>query len=220
MATSEAVELSPKHKLHAAPGGTYSVCAHCGVESEVTLVGNAARRMFRHPGGAWEAEILCTYVAPPPPVPVQTDEPAENVGVNAANALERHFRRERPDLFAPEVTDGHSVQEAADHVDLSVEHSPVLLRRGSVRPLQASLLDDGRYRVYLDESESHSAWGGYGMTATQDVTAAELRVMRARYLLMRGALCASPAAAAAPRGGGADVLPGRRVRAHAWVAPG
>lgn len=89
-----------------------------------------------------------------------------------------------PHIFGPELIGGVDVAEAAKDVLLSVAHTPVVPLRDGFVPCSVVTLDpedtEGMYRVYFPAhfEEPNQA------NTTQDVTADELRVMRARYLLM------------------------------------
>jgi hypothetical protein len=144
--------------------------------------------------------VLCVRPAAEPPTapldatvpdPIVTEDLAHTFGLaflrsQHPDATEEELHEKWGGLFGPEIIDGHSVEAAAKDVMLDIECSPVLPRRASRIPCQAVALDDGRYRVYLNGAE-HEARRFYGEPVT-DVTAEELRVMRARYLLVRGAL--------------------------------
>jgi hypothetical protein len=87
-----------------------------------------------------------------------------------------------PDAFEPEIISGVDVAEVAKDVLLSVAYTPVVPNRHGFVPCSVVALDpdntDGTYRVYFPAHfEDHRA------NTTQDVTADELREMRARYLL-------------------------------------
>lgn len=99
--------------------------------------------------------------------------------------FEARMRTAYPDAFKPEVIDGCGVRDAAEDVDLSVECSPVLFRSGSRMPAHTVALEGGSYRVYLS-ADDQETWRG--RTDSLDVSADELRTMRARYLLFRGAV--------------------------------
>ena len=183
--------VQPTHKLVATTDGLRSVCVWCGAESEVGLEDGRAVRRYRKPGGKWQAEIVCVGAPAPPAPPVQQEGDAIDA-IAEKHPIIQVLRKHLPEfdaMMAPEVLDGYDVAKVAEQVDLSVECSPVIFRRGGIRPVQACMLDGGKYRVYIHEDDSRSAFGGYGVYGsayTPEVTTAELRVMRARYLLLRG----------------------------------
>lgn len=198
-ATSEAAPaaapvtlVQTTHKLVATPSGDRTACIWCKAESEVGLEEGRVVRRYRKPGGKWQAEIVCVGAPAPPAPPVQREGDALDAIAEQhpiVQVLRAHFP-EVDRMMAPEVIDGHDVAKTAEMLDLSVECSPVVFRRDGIRPVQACMLDGGRYRVYIHENDAMSAFGGYGMYGsnyTPEVPEAELRVMRARYLLLRGA---------------------------------
>lgn len=178
------VELDIKHDLLAKPDGSGSACKHCGAESEVRLVDGRVQRSFRRPGGEWLPELLCLRPAAANPPPVQA--PAASKPSDAVSGIVAVLKKQYPEAFAPEIIGGHDVREAAKSVDLDVECSPVLWRQGSRHPAQVSLLEDGRYRVHPSEDDLEN-WS-YTSGTYVDVSAEELRVMRARFLLVRAEL--------------------------------
>jgi hypothetical protein len=101
-----------------------------------------------------------------------------------ADALKTQF----PDAFKPEIINGVDVEEAAKNVLLSVAFSPVIPDRDGFVPCSTVELDPedmarGMYRVYFP-----AHFNDHRANTTQEVTADELRVMRARYLLTLGYL--------------------------------
>lgn len=97
--------------------------------------------------------------------------------------IEDALKTQFPDAFKPETIGNVDVQEAAQDVLLSVAYTPVVPLRDGFVPCSVVALNpddtEGNYRVYFPAhfEEPNRA------NTTQDVSADELRVMRARYLL-------------------------------------
>lgn len=191
--------------------GRYATCA-CGAQNDVRLaVGGKTARFYRAPEETdWQPTIArcAKYVAPPPPPPVVVEAPRPRLTPEERQARRERLAKANPDMaavgaFDPEIILGCDVEDAADDVDLTVAFSPVLVRplpksagsiygpgcsleeqrQAAMIPVEATDLGNGRYRVYGDRFGIFST--GLGMC---DVNADELRVMRARFLLQRGAL--------------------------------
>lgn len=200
------VELTTQHELVATPDGLGSVCKYCRAVSRVALeAGKPVRSYQAAVGGPWLAELFCLRPPSITAVPLATPDVDGAHRLDTAafeRAIEHHmtteYRRENPNacsakvasLFGPEIIDRVNINEAAKDVDLDMGYTPVIFRRGSMEPTSVVALDGGDYRVYLTAGDHFGAWGGYGMDGcdVRTVSADELRVMRARYLLVRGAI--------------------------------
>lgn len=122
----------------------------------------------------------------PPPEPVKThDEPKQETPV--ATGLMGTLAKQFPEAFAPEIIDGCDVEKTAADVMLDVAFSPVLPSKDARYPAQVSELYGGKYRVYYHREEPAPFAHMTGQNE-RDVSANELKVMRARYLLRRGEL--------------------------------
>lgn len=191
--------------------GSEAMSCECGAEQDLRLVDGKAARFYRAAGGAWGRSIdVCPkHIAPTPGQYEPPDwRPAESIGedhyastgtaADRADAPDARTRQEiradlarlnphLADVLAPEIIDGCDVDEAAEDVDLEIACSPVLRRaragiypEGDERaaamiPIEVSPLGDDKYRVFFEEGP-------------RDVDAETVKVMRARYLLQRGAL--------------------------------
>ncbi len=170
------------HKFTFDQARSYPVC-RCGAEQDVVVRAGAALRLYRKgPKAAWaEAIGACPksagVIAPAPPAPAPTPPRAASTAVSG---LESALRKQFPEAFEPELIDGCDVQEAAKDVMLDVAFSPVLDHRNARVPVDAVDLGDGCYRVFRKERS--------GVGQPIDVSAEALQIMRARFLLVRGAL--------------------------------
>ncbi len=123
---------------------------------------------------------------PPPPEPTKAqDEPKSDT--LAATGLMGALAKQFPGAFAPEIIDGSDVEKTAADVMLDVAFSPVLPFKDARYPAQVSELYGGKYRVYFHREEP-SPSASYTGHNELDVSANELKIMRARYLLRRGEL--------------------------------
>jgi hypothetical protein len=177
--------------------GRFAVCA-CGAERDMAVQGGRTVRLYRQVSTApWDPWIApCSkYVppAPPPPLPPPVESDAATVSTDALpstvwKAFHVDFGRGPETVDLTEVIDGQDLDHVAADPTLEqviVEHgifSPVLTSRDAVVPVEVTALDGHQYRVY-DVYNPRS--GGY---QPRDVGLAELKRMRARYLLRRGLL--------------------------------
>jgi hypothetical protein len=121
----------------------------------------------------------------PAPVAPPVEPASEALAAPVTTSVLDTIRKAYPELDAPEIIDGCDVaQTAATMVNLSIAYSPVLPARESFLPVEATPLDGGQYRVYVKRGQYHSIVAVEAI----DVSEADLKVMRARYLLRRGEL--------------------------------
>lgn len=151
--------------------GKYMTCV-CGAEQDVVLHEGKATRLYRTGAAAAWSEVVapCSKrAALMPPL-----EPKAQADPEATTRFAAALQSAYPEAFAPEIIDGDNVDDAAAMVDLSIAFTPVLATRDSMCPADVAELDGGRYRVFGEQ--------------TLDISAASLKVMRARYLLTRSAI--------------------------------
>lgn len=191
--------------------GRYATCA-CGAQNDVRIAaGGKTARFYRAPEETdWQPTIArcARYVAPPPPVEKPKPEPRARRTREQRQRDREEMAKANPDLaaagaFDAEIISGCDVEDAAEDVDLTIAFSPVLPRalprsvggiygpgcsleeqqHAAMIPVEVAEIGDGRYRVY------GSRFGVYSTGPDMcEVGADELRVMRARFLLQRGAL--------------------------------
>jgi hypothetical protein len=170
------------HKFSFDPDKSYQACV-CGAEQNLVLRNGASVRLYRSRTlGTWEPAIeACpqsagVIVAPTPPTKAPPT-PASSV----VSGLEKALRGAYPEAFAPEIIQGRDVEEMAKMVTLEDVCSPVLSHRDSRSPVDVTDLGGGQYRIYDDAYHD-------GASGVHDVSVDVLKVMRARYLLARGAI--------------------------------
>lgn len=202
---------APTHQWAYRNSGKYMTCP-CGAEQDVRLVDGKAARFYRMPPSDWAQSVaVCpnhaARVAPPPEEPtvaapepdlpmaptvdwrptetIPEDHYALEVPTRPEKSLRTLLEEQYPEAFAPEIIDGHDVEKAAEDVDLDIACSPVLPHRAqrdplagagdTLIPVEVTPLGGGMYRVYYHEGP-------------RDVDAESVKIMRARFLLQRGAL--------------------------------
>jgi hypothetical protein len=113
---------------------------------------------------------------------VGTTRTKKTIEKSPVEGLTEALKTQFPGAFEPELVGNVDVQEAAKDVLLSIAYTPVVPNHHGIVPCSVVALDpentEGKYRVYFPAHfDDHRAG------TTQDVTADELREMRARYLL-------------------------------------
>lgn len=177
-------EHRPETHSFAYRDGAASMTCVCGAEQELRLVDGKAARMYRaSTTAAWGRAIdVCPKYVAPVVSESQTSGPEESSLVSGLMAA---LEKEYPDAFAPEIVDGSDVEKTAAMVDLTAACSPVLPHRApkdplsgvgdALLPVECSPLDGDMYRVYFAEGP-------------RDVSADQVKIMRARFLLRKGEL--------------------------------
>ena len=207
-AESPPENYAPTHQWAYRSSGKYMTCP-CGAEQDVRLVDAKPARFYRMPPGDWARSVaVCPVrarVTPPPeePAAAEPDLPmaptvdwrptetipedyyALEVPTRPEKSLRTLLEEQYPEVFAPEIIDGCDVEKAAEALDLDIACSPVLPHRAprdplacagdTLIPVEATPLGEGMYRVYYHEGP-------------RDVDAESVKIMRARFLLQRGAL--------------------------------
>lgn len=174
------------HAFAFAPSATYAACA-CGAERDLVIRHGMTARIYRmQRTDTWSSDIVAcpknAGVKASPPEPVKAAPPAPFVATDPGptKPFVVHIGETRT-VIEPEFIEGHDVVRTAGMVDLSIECSPVVYCRESMLACDVSLLDDGRYRVHVHPDEIDSRCAGQAL----DLAASSVRVMRARWLLLR-----------------------------------
>lgn len=179
-------EHHPETHSFAYRDGSSCMTCLCGAEQELRLVDGKAARMYRLTStAAWGRAIdVCAKYVPPAPPKVEKPKARKEAG-NVLGGFTAALKEQYPEVFASEIVDGSDVEKTAEIVDLSVACSPVLPHRAprdplsgmgdTLNPVECSPLGGDMYRVYYVEGP-------------RDVSADEVRVMRARFLLRKGEL--------------------------------
>jgi len=174
------------HAFAFAPSATYATCA-CGAERDLVIRHGMTARIYRmQRTDTWSSDIVAcpksAGVKAPPPDPVKPAPPAPFTATDPGPTRPISvWLGDQGHVIDPEFIDGHDVVRTAGMVDLSIECSPVVYRSGSMLACDVTPLDDGKYRVHVHPEEDSRSAG-----LVLDLDAASVRVMRARWLLLRG----------------------------------
>lgn len=170
------------HKFtYGVTSSSYQSCV-CGAEQNLILRAGAAVRLYRlRAVEMWSESIdACAksagVVAPPAAsVAAPVDPHQSEMMASLTRALEKQY----PEAFAPELIDGTDVAKVDMEGALEIAFSPVLQHRDDINPVDVVELGEGRYRVYGTVR---------GVDQPTEASADEVKIMRARYLLTRGAM--------------------------------